>query len=128
MTRSGHIPRLGALTPGRYRLIVWGMLVLRSIFVIGIALSVAMVPATGGAAVSAAPIEMSMPDHADMPRCPPNDCKGSIACALKCFNFVGAVFLAVVTLPYLVDAAPPSFVDSALHSHVSSPPTHPPQV
>jgi len=87
----------------------------RTILAALIAISVAMVPAMGGAAVSTKPVEMSMSDNADMPCCTPDDCKGSITCALKCFNFVGAIFSATVSLPHLVDAAPPSFVDSELH-------------
>ena len=64
----------------------------RTILAALIAISVAMVPATGGAAISTKPVEMSMADQADMPCCPPDDCKGSIACALKCFNFVATMF------------------------------------
>lgn len=101
--------------------------VLRAILVALIAVSVAMVPATGGAAVSTKPVEMSMSNHAEVPCCPPDDCKDQIICGLKCFNFVGAVACAVVVmLPYLAAEAPPSFVHHALHTHVSSPPTHPP--
>jgi hypothetical protein len=104
------------------------MAAVRTILAAMIAMSVAMVPAMGGAAVSTKPVEMAMSDNADMPCCTPDDCKGSITCALKCFNFVGAIFPATVSLPHLVDAAPPSFVDGELHGHVRSPPTHPPPV
>ena len=98
-----------------------------------VAISVATVPATGEAAVSTKPVEMSMPDNADMPCCPGCDdqdsSKGSVACALKCINFVGAILPAmVVPHPYLVDAAPLSSVNHALHGHASSPSTHPPPV
>jgi|SRR5665213_576659 len=98
-----------------------------------IAISVAIVPATGGATASTKPVEMSMPDNADMPCCPgcndQDSSKGSVACALKCINFVGAVLPAmVVPQPRLVDAAPPSFVGRVLREHMSSPPTHPPPV
>jgi hypothetical protein len=103
------------------------MAAVRSILAALIAISFAIVPATGGAAVSTKPVEMSMPDHSDMPCCTPDDCKGSITCALKCFNFVGAIFPATVLPPHLVDAAP-SFVDGELHGHLRSPPTHPPPV
>ena len=102
------------------------MLVVRTVLAALIAISVAMLPAAGGAVASTNPIEMSMADHADMPCCAPDDCKGSIACAFKCFNFVGITFPAMVWLPYAVDAAPPSFVDGILREHVRSPPTHPP--
>ena len=102
------------------------MLVVRIIFAALITISVAMLPAIGGAVASTKPIEMSMSDHADMPCCAPDDCKGSIACAFKCFNLVGTTFPAMVSLPCSVDAAPPSFVDDILREHVRSPPTHPP--
>jgi hypothetical protein len=107
------------------------MLIVRTVLAALIAISVAMVPATGGAAISTKSVEMSMPDNADMPCCPccndQDSSKSSIACALKCVNFVGAVFPAmVVAQPYLVDAAPPSFVNDALRGHASRPPTHPP--
>jgi hypothetical protein len=95
-----------------------------------IALSVVMVPASGEATVSTKPVEMSMPtmpDHAAMPCCPPDDRKGSIACAFKCISFVGVVLPAVVVL-LVVDDARASFVKDAIHTHVSSPPTRPPPV
>jgi hypothetical protein len=100
----------------------WAMVV-RIILAAVISISVAMVPAVGG---GVKPVETSMADHADMPCCAPDDCKGSVACAFKCFNFVGTTFPAMVSLPCVVDAAPPSFVDGILREHVRSPPTHPP--
>jgi len=103
------------------------MVAVRTILAGLIAISVAMVPATGGAAVSTNPVEMSMANHADMPCCAPDDCKGSVACALKCFNFVGTVFPCVIIPPQIDDAAAPFFVSDALHTHISSPPTHPPR-
>jgi hypothetical protein len=99
----------------------------RTILAALIAISVAMVPTTGGAAISAKPVEMSMADQADMQCCPPDDCKGSIACAFKCFNFVAAMFPAANPLPHIVDGPPQSFADSTLHGHIS-PPTHPPPI
>ncbi len=97
-----------------------------------IALSVVMVPASGEAAVSTKPVEMSMPtvlNHAAMPCCPPDNRKGSIACAFKCINFVGVVLpVTVVTMQLVVDDARASFVKDAIHTHVSSPPTRPPPV
>lgn len=100
----------------------WAMVV-RVILAALISISVSMVPAVGG---GVKPVEMSMADHADMPCCAPDDCKGSVACAFKCFNFVAATFPAMVSLAYKVEAAPPSFVGGTLHEHVRSPPTHPP--
>jgi|SRR5665213_885327 len=109
------------------------MATVRPILAALIAISVAIVPATGGAAVSTNPVEMSMPDNAEMPCCPgfndQDSSKSSVACALKCINFVGAVLPAmVIPQPGLVDAAPPSFVVGVLREHMSSPPTHPPPV
>ena len=104
------------------------MVAARTIMAALIAISVAMVPVVGGAAASTKPVEMSMADQADMPCCAPDDCKGSIACALKCFNFVAAMFLAALSLSHFVDGAPPAFVDDTLRGHVRSPPTHPPPV
>jgi hypothetical protein len=92
-----------------------------------IAISVAMVPATGGAAISTKPVEMSMVDQADMPCCPPDDCKGTITCAFKCFNFVAAIFPAPMLLSHFVDGLPSSFGVGTLHGHVT-PPAHPPPI
>jgi hypothetical protein len=109
------------------------MFIVRTALAALIAVSVAMVPAAGQAAVSTKPVEMSMPDNADIPCCPccndQDSSKNTVACALKCINFVGVVLPAmVVAQPYLVDAASPSFVNDALRGHTSSPPTHPPPV
>ena len=97
-----------------------------------IALSVVMVPASGEATVSTKPVETSMrtvPNHAAMPCCPPDDPKGSIACAFKCISFVGVVLpVLVVTMLLVVDDSRASFVKDAIHTHVSSPPTRPPPV
>jgi hypothetical protein len=136
MTHSGHPsqtryggchPNARLLTRHRHRLIVAAMLMVRTILVALIAISVAMVPFTGGAAASAKPVEMSMANQADTPCCPPDDCKGSIACAFKCFNFVAAMFPAANPLPCIVDGPPHSFADDTLHGYVS-PPTHPPPI
>jgi hypothetical protein len=107
------------------------MLFIRAVLTALIAVSVAMLPATGGAAVSAKPVEMSMADHAAVPCCPccneQDRSKSSIACALKCINFAGAVLPTMAVGPsFAVGAALPPMVDRALHDHVRSPPTHPP--
>jgi hypothetical protein len=86
-----------------------------------------MVPAIGGAAISIKPVEMSMADQSDMPCCPPDDCKGSISCAFKCFNFVALMFPVVNPLAYVVDQPPQIFVGGTLDGFVS-PPTHPPPI
>jgi hypothetical protein len=109
------------------------MTVVRVFLAALVAISVAVVPAAGIPVVSTAPVEMSMPDNADMPCCPccneQDHSKSSGACALKCLNFVGVVLPAMaVAQPYLVDAARPSFMNDALHEYVIGPPTHPPSV
>jgi len=98
----------------------------RTLLLILLALSLAALPAAGAAAVAAESIEMSMPDRADMPCCNADHCKDSIACALKCFNCLGAVFEAAVSPRPTADTALPPFAAGALHPHLSSPPTHPP--
>jgi hypothetical protein len=109
------------------------MAAVRTVLTALIAISVAGMPATGRTAVPTTPVEMSMPDNANMPCCPScndqDNSKSSVACALKCINFVAAVLPAMVdTELHLVDATPPSFVGSVLREHMSSPPTHPPPV
>src|SRR6185312_14545746 len=99
---------------------------LRAFFAVLIAISIAMVPATGGAAISTKPVEMAMPDHAGMPCCPPDDGKDSIACVLKCFSIVGAYFPIIIAVPQFSVAMPLFAAERELHGHVRSPPTHPP--
>jgi hypothetical protein len=98
----------------------------RTLLLILLALSLAALPAAGAAPVAAKSIEMSMPDGADMPCCNADQCKDSIACALKCFSCLGAIFEAVVSPRPTADTALRSFAAGALHPHLSSPPTHPP--
>jgi hypothetical protein len=100
----------------------------RRIFAALIAVSLAVAPATGGAAISTKPVGMSMADQADMPCCPPpDDGKGSVACAFKCLNFVAALFPAAVVPSQIAQRLEPSFADVTLHGHVN-PPTHPPPI
>lgn len=101
------------------------MAAVRTVLAALIAISVALVPATGAVAPSTMP-EMSMANHADMPCCAPDDCKGSIACAVKCFNFVAAMIPDAMSLSQIFDEALPALVDETLQGHVRSPPTHPP--
>jgi hypothetical protein len=100
----------------------------RAILAALIAISVATVPATGGASISTKPLEMLMADQADMPCCPPaDDAKASVACAFKCLNFFAAMFPATVALSHIADELPMSFADSTLHGHIN-PPTPPPPI
>ena len=99
----------------------------RMILAILIAISVATVPTSGGAVISAAPTAMSMANQTDMPCCPsPDDGKG-IACAFKCLNFVAAPFPAPVSLAQITDGLPSLLADVALQGHII-PPTHPPPI
>jgi hypothetical protein len=100
----------------------------RAILAALIAISVATVPASGGAVMSAKPVEMSMVDQADMPCCPPADeGKVSVSCAFKCLNFVAAMFPAAIPLSHIIDGPPQSLSDGTLYGHVT-PPTHPPPI
>jgi len=104
------------------------MTFVRTILAALIAISVAMVPATSGAAISTKPVEMSMANQADMPCCPePDDDKSSVACTFKCLSFVATMFPAPLALSLIADAPPPSLWVGALHGHVS-PPAHPPPI
>jgi hypothetical protein len=109
------------------------MIIVRAFFSVLIAVSVALVPATRAAAISIKPANMSIPGNVGMACCPccndQESSKSSAACALKCLNVVG-VFLPsmVVTEPYTVEAALPSFVNDELRGRTTSPPTHPPPV
>src|SRR5260370_42287135 len=79
----------------------------RTIVALLVALSVALLPAAGGAGASAKPSQaagMSMEDMADC--CPPKanpcekdmgDCGAMATCVLKCFGFVGTS--AVIIFP-----------------------------
>src|SRR5262249_46096365 len=92
-----------------------------------ISVSVATVPATGSAGVSAAPTAMSIGNQTDMPCCPvPDDGKG-IACAFKCLNFVAALFPAPVSLAQITDCLPPFLVEATLQAR-AIPPAHPPPI
>jgi hypothetical protein len=103
------------------------MTCIRAFLAVFIAMSLFIAPVAGGAAISTTSIEVSMLDNADMPCCPPDDSKASLACGVKCFNLAGALFPTAISLPDIVDRPPPSFADETLYGHVS-PPTHPPPI
>ena len=99
----------------------------RVILAVLIAVSVATVPTTGGAASLPAPAAMSMANQTDMPCCPsPDDGKGT-ACAFKCLSFVAALFPAPTCLARITDGLPSFFADVILQGH-AIPPTHPPPI
>jgi hypothetical protein len=107
-----------------------GMILIRRILVAVIALSVAVLPATGETIVSPSPAEITMADQTDMPCCPCCDTQGDVkatACALQCVALAGAVLPAmIIAMPYIADGSPRTFVDDTLHGLARPPPTHPP--
>ena len=117
----------------------------RTILILLIALSVAMLPATGGAATSAKPADMSMSSSVehmsasmdDMHDCCPHkklpsekaidDCCSSMAtCSMNCFGFAGISSL--IVFPLLLGSVPVRLVSNPLHSQTGSPPFRPPRV
>lgn len=104
------------------------MVVARIILAALLSFSVAMVPAVGSAAIMSQSIQASVSDGGGMP-CDnaAGDCKNFAGCALKCFNFTGAIVSALVLLP-CPSGTELSFVEWALRPHISSPPTRPPPV
>jgi hypothetical protein len=106
------------------------MVLIRRILVAVIAVSVAVLPATGEAIVSPSPAEVTMADQADMPCCPccnTQDEFKATACVLICVALASAVLPAMaVVLPYVADGSPRSVVEDKLHGLVRAPPTHPP--
>jgi len=107
-----------------------GMFLIRKILVAVIAMSVALLPATGEAIVSPSPAEVTMADQADMPCCPCCNTQGDFkatACVLKCVALAAAVLpMMAVALPYVADGATLSLADDTLQGVVRAPPTHPP--
>lgn len=106
------------------------MALIRTILAAFIAISIAILPATGAVIALSSADQTAMADQADMPCCPCCDSQADLkltACALKCIGVVGAVFPATVITPlYLVDGLPLPFVDDPLHEFLKAPPTHPP--
>src|SRR5262249_39534394 len=112
------------------------MAIVRTILAMLIALSVAMLPATGGAAFT-----LKAQDSAEMSAaepmhdcCPPkanpcdktaDDCGSMAACAMKCFGYTGSIS-PLMYLPAHADAV--SLFDSnGLRSQTGSPPFRPPR-
>jgi hypothetical protein len=106
------------------------MALIRTILAALIAISVAVLPATGEAIALPSGDQLAMADQADMPCCPCCNTQADLkltTCALKCIAVVGAVFPATVITPlYLVDGLPLPFIDDLLHGFLKAPPTHPP--
>ena len=113
------------------------MVILRTIFALVIAVSVALLP--GAAAFKPTPMPMTaMSDMASAGAaedcCPPdaNPCKGigdcgaMAGCALKCFSFSPA-FASVIAFPLAHSSIVPPRVSPALLARAASPPFRPPR-
>lgn len=105
------------------------MALIRTILAALIAVSVALSPAIGEAAMSPSASQVVMADQSDMPCCPccdTQDHSKSTACVLKCLTLAGAVLsVAGVAQPYLLDGLPVPFADDTSHGVARKPPTHP---
>jgi hypothetical protein len=103
---------------------------LRTILVALVAISVAVLPATGEAIVSPSSGQVTMGDQADMPCCPCCDTQGDFkatACVLKCVGLASAVLPATnVPSQRIAGGSRLFFADDTLHGLVRAPPTHPP--
>jgi hypothetical protein len=100
----------------------------RAILAALIAISIALLPAAGGAAASMKPVEMSITNQMDMPCCPiPDSGNGSVECAFKCCNFVAVMFPAPIVVVPIVDGWLASFAEGTLRGHINSP-AHPPPI
>ncbi len=107
------------------------MPLIRTILAALIAISVAVLPATGEAIALPAAGQAVMADQADMPCCPCCNTRDDLqltACALKCIGAVGVVFLVEAAAPpYSVRDVLLPFADDPLHEFLKAPPTHPPR-
>jgi hypothetical protein len=110
----------------------------RTILALLIALSVAMLPAAGGAGVGTKlpePADMSMAE--DMHDCCPHkadpcdkavdDCGTMATCALKCFSFAGASS-SIIVFPSAFAKMTALFAGNPYSSQTGSPPFRPPRV
>jgi hypothetical protein len=103
----------------------------RTILILLIAFSVAMLPTASGAAVSVKTVDMShMSSVEHMHDCCPDkklpsrktidDCCSSMTCPMYCFSFVGAFFSIVYAPP--LGSVTISLVSDPVHSQKGSPP------
>lgn len=107
------------------------MAVIRTVLAALIAISVALLPATGEAIALPSAGQAVMVDQSDMPCCPCCDTQDDFkltSCVLKCINLVSAVAAMVITPLYLADGVPVNFVNELLHEFLKAPPTHPPSL
>jgi hypothetical protein len=114
----------------------------RTILVMLITLSVAMLPAAGIAAfkpqspamdmqgmeVSASgPMHHCCPGEASPSDKAMDDCGSMAACALKCFSYAGGVWFPLGYFVKLAELVPP-WQSDAVHSQIGNPPFRPPRV
>jgi uncharacterized membrane protein len=109
----------------------------RTILALLIALSVALLPAAGGAGVSVkSPAPAGMSAMEDMPDCCPqkadpcekamDNCGTMATCALKCFSFVGTSSVVVFPSTFASMTIPSAV--NPLSSQTVSPPFRPPRI
>lgn len=106
------------------------MALLRTIMAALIAISVAVLPATGEAFISPSSAEVTMTDQADMPCCPcckTQDESKVTACVLNCAVLAGAILPAMIgATPRAAEKFRRSLVNETSDGLVRAPPTHPP--
>jgi hypothetical protein len=109
----------------------------RTILILLIALSVAMLPTGSGAAIGVKTVDMShMSSLEHMHDCCPDkklpsrktidDCCSSMACPMYCSSFVGAS--SSIVYPLLLGSETMSLVSDPVHSQKGSPPFRPPRI
>jgi hypothetical protein len=104
------------------------MVTIRAVLAAVVALSIAVVPAVGGAAIASSS-HISMSDDEGMPcNKAMDDSKAIAACALKCFNFAGVVVVVPVLPSAYVVHLERSFITNTFRSHPTRPPFRPPAV
>jgi hypothetical protein len=116
----------------------YSMNVGRTILALLIALSVAMLPAAGGAGANVrSPHPADMSAMEDMPDCCPqkanpceqamDDCAAMATCALKCFSFAGAAS-SIIVFPSTFASMTIPFAANPFASQPGSPPFRPPRI
>jgi hypothetical protein len=107
------------------------MTFVRTVVAALIAISVAVLPATGAAIVVPSDLQASMIERPDMPCCPCCNAQNNselAACALKCISLVGVFVSSTAVMPFFsIDGVPARFAEHPLHAFTRPPPTHPPR-
>ncbi len=119
------------------------MAIARTIVVIWVAVSVALLPIAGRMAVASTPMTTANPTVMSTPACCDhddgmamdhtsmndmgNDCQANAGCAAKCFSLCGAIFWGPVLHPAMAKAEPPPLTQHP-RSQAGTPPFRPPRV